>query len=467
MAKKKSSTGKILLYFGIFLIVLIGAGFGLRAAGIIGGVEEGTSVETTEAKLKTITQMVSASGKIQPEVEVIIRPDVSGEIIELAVNEGDFVRKGDLLVRLKPDIFKARIDELNAALLTQKARLEQTRASLIQAKAAHLKNEELYKKDIISELDYIQTKSSFDSQKASLKASEYQVQSAEAQVRKAEEELQQTVIRAPQDGTVTGLGVEFGERVLGNSQMAGTEMMRVSLLDKMEVLVEVNENDIVNISSLDTTRIEVDAYPERRFNGIVTEIANSARITGAGSNEQVTNYQVKVRIITPHNLAMNGGELVKSETSENPEENFSPNFKPGMSATVDIETKTAVNVVSVPIQAVTVRDYAKDKKDRKSKNANAAATNEDSESSDESVDEDLIIKKEDIRKVVFIVENGIAVRYEVETGISDNTHTQILSGVVAGDEIVIGSYRTLSKNLANGDKVKVENKKTESLASIN
>jgi len=460
MAKKGSSTGKILLYFGVFLIVIVGAGFGLRAAGVIGGAEEGTAVETEKAKLKTITQLVSASGKIQPEVEVIIRPDVSGEIIELAVNEGDFVRKGDLLVRLKPDIFKARIDELNAALLTQKARLEQTRASLIQAEAAHLKNKELYKKDIISELDFIQTKSNFDSQKASLKASEYQVQSAEAQLRKAEEELEQTVIRAPQDGTVTGLAVEFGERVLGNSQMAGTEMMRVSLLDKMEVLVEVNENDIVNISSLDTTRIEVDAYPERRFNGIVTEIANSARITGAGSNEQVTNYQVKVRIITPHNLSMSGAELVQSETAENPEENFSPNFKPGMSATVDIETKTAKNVVSVPIQAVTVRDFAKDKKDRKDD-----STNSEEESSEE-MDNNLIIKKEDIRKVVFIVENGIAVRYEVETGISDNTHTQILSGVNAGDEIVIGSYRTLSKNLENGDNVKVDNN-SDSFASIN
>lgn len=466
MAKQKSSTGKTLLYFGIFLIVVIGAGFGLKAAGVIGGAEEGTSVETANAKLKTITQLVSASGKIQPEVEVIIRPDVSGEIIELAVNEGDFVRKGDLLVRLKPDIFKARIDELNAALLTQKARLEQTRASLIQAEVAHLKNEELYKKEIISELDFIQTKSVYESQKASLKASEYQVQSAEAQLRKAEEELEQTVIRAPQDGTVTGLAVEFGERVLGNSQMAGTEMMRVSLLDKMEVLVEVNENDIVNISSLDTTRIEVDAYPERRFNGIVTEIANSARVTGAGSNEQVTNYQVKVRIVTPHNLAMKGGELVKSVTSENPEENFTPNFKPGMSATVDIETKTAINVVSVPIQAVTVRDYAKDKKDRKSKSSEET-TNDEAESSDENVNDDLIIKQEDIRKVVFIVENGIAVRHEVETGISDNTHTQILSGVSAGDEIIIGSYRILSKNLTNGDKVKVDNESVKSLIAGN
>ncbi len=460
MAKKGASTTKIIIYFAVFVVVIVGAGLGLRAAGILGGDETGTKVETAEAKLKTITQLVSASGKIQPEVEVIIRPDVSGEIIELAVNEGDFVRRGDLLVRIKPDIYQARIDELNAALLTQKARLEQTRASMIQAEAAHLKNKELYEKDIISELDYIQTKSNFESQKASLKAAEYQIESAEAQLRRAKEELEQTVIRAPQDGTVTGLAVELGERVLGNSQMAGTEMMRVSLLDKMEVLVEVNENDIVNINQRDTTRIEVDAYPERRFNGIVTEIANSARVTGSGTTEQVTNYQVKVRIITPHNLSMAGGELVQTETSENPEENFVPNFKPGMSATVDIETKTVRNVVSVPIQAVTVRDFAKDSKRKSTSDSTNTAR-----SSSDNIDEDLFIKKEDIRKVVFIVRNGEAVRQPVETGISDDTHTQILSGVEAGDEIVIGSYRTLSQNLKDGEKVRVE--ETQTFASAN
>lgn len=465
MAKKKSSSGKTIIYLVIGLVVVFGVGFGLKAAGVIGGESEGTPVETAEAKLKTITQIVSASGKIQPEVEVIIRPDVSGEIIELAVKEGDFVRKGNLLVRIKPDIYQAQIDQLNASLLSQKARLEQTRASLIQAEAAHLKNKELYERDVISELDFIQTRSSYEAEKANLKAAQYQIQSAEAQLRKAEEELEQTVIRAPQDGTVTGLAVELGERVLGNSQMAGTEMMRVSLLDRMEVLVEVNENDIVNIMSADTARIEVDAYPERRFNGIVTEIANSARVTGAGTNEQVTNYQVKVRIITPHNLSMAGSELVLNQTSENPDENFVPNFKPGMSATVDIETETALNVVSVLIQAVTVRDFAKDKKENKPEGDDSASESESTTTPDPEVDDDLVVKKEDIRKVVFIVKDGIAVRQEVETGISDNNHIQILSGVAAGDMIVIGNYRTLSKNLADGDKVKAEERKEE-IASI-
>ncbi|MEX0609227.1 MAG: efflux RND transporter periplasmic adaptor subunit [Balneolaceae bacterium] len=454
MAKKKSSTNKLLMWIGIVFGVIIVVGLVLRFTGVIGNSESGVEVETAQAKLKTVTQLVSASGKVQPEIEVIIRPDVSGEIIELAVNEGDFVRKGDLLVRIKPDIYQARIDDLNAALLTQKARMEQTRATLIQAESAHTRDKALYDRDVISEMDYIQAKSNWDSQKASLKAAEYQILSAEAQLRQAREELEQTVIRAPQDGTITGLTIEAGERVLGNSQMAGTEMMRVSLLDRMEVLVEVNENDIVNVDFADTARIEVDAYPERRFNGIVTEIANSAQVTGSGTNEQVTNYQVKVRIITPHNLDRGGSSLVRNSASEDPEEMFIPSFKPGMSATVDVETQTATNVVSVPIQSVTVRDFAKDKQVK-----NDSTTNDSAEVTLAS-DDDLIIKKEDIRKVVFVIEDGVAVRKEVKTGISDNTHIQILNGIETGNEIVVGSYRILSTTLKGGDKVNINNNKT-------
>jgi HlyD family secretion protein len=454
MAKGKSSTNKTLIWIGGILGVIFAIGLILRFTGVIGTSDTGKEVETATAKLKTITQLVSASGKVQPEIEVIIRPDVSGEIIELAVKEGDFVRQGDLLVRIKPDIYQAQIDNLNAALLTQKARLEQTRATLIEAEAAYKRDKKLFDKDVISEMDYIQSKSNLDAQKASLKAAEYQIQSAEAQLRQAKEELEQTVIRAPQNGTVTGLTVEEGERVLGNSQMAGTEMMRISLLDRMEVLVEVNENDIVNVAYADTTRIEVDAYPERQFNGVVTEIANSARVTGSGTNEQVTNYQVKVRIITPHNLDSSPEKMVRSKTAEDPQVAFVPKFRPGMSATVDIETQTAKNVVSVPIQSVTVRDFAKDKVTDKA----------DSDTADiiltsASDEDDMIIQKEDIRKVVFVVEDGKARRREVQTGISDNSHIQILSGLKAGEEVVIGSYRTLSNLLKDGDKVKVNNNK--------
>jgi HlyD family secretion protein len=454
--KKKSSNRVLKIILGLFVVAAVTVVV-LRQTGVIGTGDVGKAVETTQAKLKTIVQLVSASGRIQPEVEVIIRSDVSGEIIELTVQEGDFVRKGDLLVRLDPDIFQARIDELNAALLTQKARMEQTRATLIQAETDYKFNKQLYEKELISELEFIQSKSNYEAQKASLSAAEYQIQSAEAQLRRAQEELEQTVIRAPQDGVITGLAVESGDRVLGNSQVAGTEMMRVSLLDRMEVLVEVNENDIVNVTEGDTTRIEVDSYPDRQFNGIVTEIANSARVTGSGTNEQVTNYQVKVRIVTPHNLTFSGRVLEEDPSSENPEETFVPNFKPGMSATVDIETQTAINVVSVPIQAVTVRDFAQDPKPKKAESDSADVT---LVSDQQSQEDDLLIRKEDIRKVVFVVEEGKAIRKEVETGISDNTHVQILSGVSVGDEIVIGSYRVLSRELNDGDAVKVTEQPT-------
>ena len=400
--KSNKSSNKTLIYTSVVLVSIMVTLFALKQFGVIGDLNSDIKVETAFTKYANITQKVSASGNIQPEVEVIIRPDVSGEIIELAVQEGDFIREGDLLVRIKPDIYQARIDNLNAALLTQKARMEQTRAALIQAEATYIRDKELFEKELISELQFIQSTSNWESQKASLKASEYQIESAQAQLRQAQEELEQTVIRAPQNGTVTGLTVEAGERVLGNAQMAGTEMMRVSLLDRMEVEVDVNENDIVNVSISDTARIEVDAYPNRLFNGVVTEIANSARVTGAGTNEQITNYKVKSSNCDSSQLGAGRSQLQAIVAEEVNELLPTPNFKPGMSASVDIETDTASDVVSVPIQAVTVRDFSLDK----------PATSNDSESNEgESNEADasfasLKVKEQDIRKVVFVVENG-------------------------------------------------------------
>lgn len=449
--KSNKSSKKTLIYISLVLISIMVTLFTLKQFGLIGDSYSEIEVETVYTKYANITQKVSASGNIQPEVEVIIRPDVSGEIIELAVQEGDFIREGDLLVRIKPDIYQARIDNLNAALLTQKARMEQTRAALIQAEATYIRDKELFEKELISELQFIQSTSNWESQKASLKASEYQIESAQAQLRQAQEELEQTVIRAPQNGTVTGLTVEAGERVLGNAQMAGTEMMRVSLLDRMEVEVDVNENDIVNVSISDTARIEVDAYPNRLFNGVVTEIANSARVSGAGTNEQITNYKVKVRIITPHNLSQSGGQLQALVAKENSELLPTPNFKPGMSASVDIETDTAIDVVSVPIQAVTVRDFSLDETAKSN-------TSESTGSKSNEIDAKLTslkVEEQDIRKVVFIVKDGLAVRKEVETGISDNTNIQISKGLDVGQQIVIGSYRILSRTLKNNDKVMI------------
>lgn len=463
MAKKKkgSPTKKILLFAGIIIVV-----FGLGAVlansmGWVGGGETGKTVETATAKYKKITQLVSASGKIQPEVEVIMRPDVSGEIIELNVNEGDFVRKGELLLRIRPEIYQARIDEINATLLTQKARQQQAKSSLLEAESEFKKQQKLYDKNLTSESTYIQAKTQYESQQANYEASKYQVQSVEAQLEQAKEELQKTIIRAPKDGTVSKLAVEQGERVLGSQQVAGTEMMRIANMNQMEVQVEVNENDIVNVAVGDTANIQADSYPERTFKGVVTEIANSALIQGEGTSEQVTNYEVKIRIITPHNLDMTAASMQKEPAEEVSEQEFSPDLKPGMSATVDIQTKTVPQAVAIPIQAVTVRDFAKDQAGNSGAEADSAATDSS------EVDQSAVIPQEDLRKVVFLVRDGKAVRHEVETGISDNTHIQVLSGVENGDEIIIGSYRTLSKELTDGDVVTVNNNKFASYTASN
>lgn len=445
MAKEKSATKKLIKILGVLVLLIIIVGIVAKTAGWLDGGSGEKEVETEVAELRTITQIVSATGRIQPEIEVIIRPDVSGEIIELNVREGNYVCEGDLLLRIKPDLYEARIDELNAALLTQRSRMEQARASMLQAEVEYLKNKQLYDRELISELEYLQSSNNFEAQKANLKATEYQIESARAQLRRAEEELQQTVIRSPMNGTISRLAVESGERVLGQAQTAGTEMMRIARMEQMEVVVDVNENDIVNVTLSDTSSIEVDAYPNRSFEGVVTEIANSAEIAGTGSADQVTNYKVKIRISTPHNLDQVSSEFLVVNVNEGVESEVNPSFKPGMSANVDIRTNTVYNVVSVPIQAVTVRDFSQDI-------ARAdTTTNNGSRSSARN-------RNEDFRRVVFVNDEGTARRIEVTTGISDNSHMQIMSGLEAGSEVVTGSYRILSRELNDGDNIVVSNR---------
>jgi HlyD family secretion protein len=445
MAKEKSATKKLLKLLGIMLVLLVVLGITANAMGWLDRGPFEREVITEKAELRTITQLVSASGRIQPEVEVIIRPDVSGEIIELNVREGDYVMEGDLLLRIKPDLYEAKIDELNAVLLTQRSRMEQARAAMLQSEVEYLKNKQLYDRKLISELEYLRSSNDFEAQKANFKAAEFQIESARAQLRRAEEELQQTVIRSPKNGTISKLAVERGERVLGQAQTAGTEMMRIARMEQMEVVVDVNENDIVNVSVNDTTEIEVDAYPNRLFEGVVTEIANSAEITGSGSADQVTNYKVKIRITTPHNLDQAGRPGMTMEIAESPGAGFSPNFKPGMSGTVDIRTNTVYDVVSIPIQAVTVRDFARDAVAESDTTSNGSGTVRRGSS------------REDFRRVVFLNVDGEAKRVEVETGISDNSHIQVMSGISADDEIITGSYRVLSRELNDGDRIKVSN----------
>lgn len=444
MAKqKKSATKKLFITIGVIVGVLIIGGVLAGAMGLLGG-DNATSVETADAKLKTITQIVSASGKIQPKTSVTIRPEVSGKIVELTVEEGDYVTKGELLVRIQQDTYNARIEEVKASLLTQKARLEQARANLILAKSNFEQQKKLYEKEVASEATFVKAQQEYEAMKAAFKAAEFQVQSVEAQLQQAQEDLQKTVIKAPRSGTITKLAVEAGEQVLGNARVAGTDMMNIAVMTNMEVQAEVNENDIVDVSLGDSVTIQVDAYPEREFTGIVSEISNSASVEAQGTAQQVTNYEVKVSIVTPHNLAMAGPvSIVKKEVQEVPTGQFVPSFRPGMTATVDVKTQTVENAIAIPIQAVTVRNFAED-------NDSTAV---------DSLNSSSIIPKEDLRKVIFIVKNGQAVRQEVTTGISDNTHIQIIAGVEVGDQIIIGPYRTLSDQLDDGDDIKVNNNK--------
>lgn len=442
MTQKTSSTKKLLKIAVAVLVFFVLFAFAARHFGLLDSGPSTTAVEIAEAEIRTITQIVSASGRIQPEVEVIIRPDVSGEIIELNVKEGDFVREGDLLLRIRPDLYQAQIDNLNANLLTQKARMEQARASKLTAEVEYLSAKQLFDREMISELEYLKNKNNFEAQQANFRAANFQIESAKAQLRRAEEELQQTVIRSPKNGTISRLAVERGERVLGQAQTAGTEMMRIARLEQMEVVVDVNENDIVNVSLSDTASIQVDAFPNRSFEGIVTEIANSADVTGGGSADQVTNYKVKIRITTPHNL-LQSGEGLRRETSGEVALIGSPNFRPGMSGTVDISTNTAYNVVAVPIQAVTVRDFSRDKA------VNSDTTNVSNGNSSRRA------SGEDFRRVVFVHKDGVAHRREVETGISDNSHIEIIKGLKEGEEIVTGSFRVLSRELSDGDNISV------------
>lgn len=465
MAKKSSGKRLLIIISSIVVALVLIAVIG-KSTGLFGDKPKGKEVETAQAKLKTITSIVQASGKIQPEIEVIITPDVSGEIIGLFIKEGDIVKKGDLLLRINPDVYQASVDQLKANVLSIKARLETDKANLIRSKANFTRQDELFKKGLVSEMDFITAKSSYEADQANLKASGYSVQNADAQLDRSQKELQRTTIIAPMDGTISKLNVEKGERVVGAIQMTGTEVMRIARLEQMEVQVKVNENDIVNVAYGDTALIKVDSYPGKSFFGVITEIANSATLSGSGTTEQVTDYSVKIRVTTPHNNELSKGRLIQAVNSTEGGQSFVPNFKPGMSASVDIRTETVVNVVSVPIQAVTARDFSKLKKKRSSTKADADSSKTDLASKDSStVDNDLLIPKEDLRRVVFVIVNGKAEMREVQTGISDDTHIQILVGVQAGEHVVIGPYRILSNDLANEDDVQINNDKFKKIAS--
>ncbi len=414
-------------------------------------------VATEKVVKRTIIQTVSSNGKIQPEKDIKISPYISGEVVELYVKEGNQVKKGDLLAKIDPEIYISQFDQSEASVNTQKANLANSKARLAQLKAqfenarlTYDRQEKLFQQTVISKAEYDQSKSAFQVAQAQvtageedIKASEFMVKNSEAALKRSKEDLNRTAIFAPNDGTVSKLSVLQGERVTGASQFSsGTEIMRIANLNEMEAQVQVNENDIVRVSMGDTALIEVDAYLNRKFKGIVTEIATSANTTGV-SVDQVTNFNVKIHILKDfyHDL------LVGKET------NYSP-FRPGMSCTVEIQTETAENTITVPIQAVTTR-IAKDSLDK---------LNEKSKTKKENNDDDVEVvatakKNEKIQECVFVLSDGIAKKVDVKTGIQDNTYIQVTSGLKIGDEIITAPYSAVSKLLKDGDKVKKVNKK--------
>ncbi len=411
-----------IIVLAVILVVILG-GLGLSKAGVISAKDESKEVTLKKVEPIGITETVSATGKIQPEVEVAISSEVSGEIIALPVVEGQQVEKGDLLVRINPDIYESSVNRTQAALQTTKANLQQAEASLLEAKQNYDRNKVLFEKGIISKSEWDQIVSAYNVAKASKESAFYNVKSSAASVSEAQDNLKRTTIYAPVGGTISKLDVEIGERVLGTQQMTGTEILRVANLNNMEVEVDVNENDIVKVVVGDSAIVEVDAYLKKEFKGLVTEIANTANETT--SADQVTNFKVKVRIL----------EESYQDLLEGKPEGFSP-FRPGMTATVDIITNKKENVFGIPISAVLVKTDTTATKKPMVKVQEEATTDQER------------------FECVFVNENGKAKLKVVTTGIQDEANIEILSGLDEGDEVITGPYMLVSKTLKSGDMVR-------------
>lgn len=417
--------GGAVLLIAVFLV--------LSKTGVIGNKDKAKSVETSLVKATTIVETVSATGKIQPEIEVKIASMVSGEIIALPIKEGQVVKKGDLLVKINPDLYTSGLNRSVANLAAAKSGLTQAEAQFKEAKANYDRNKTLFEKGIISKSDWDKTVASFEVTKATKQSTYFNVQSASATVNEARDNLGRTIIYAPADGTISVLNVELGERVLGTQQMAGTEILRVANLNNMEVEVDVNENDIVKIKVGDEAKVEVDAYLKKQFKGIVTSISNSA--STALTADQVTNFKVKIRI-----LKESYQDLLEGKPAT-----YSP-FRPGMTATVDIVTKTKTNVLAVPISSVVVKSDTTAVKESK-------------------VDVAELTEKEPIPKIdkklecVFVKVGDKSKIRIIKTGIQDDTNIEVITGLKKGDVVITGPYTTVSKELNSGDKVTKE--KTE------
>ena len=433
----------------------------LKKTGVIGK-EEGTKVVVEKATRMDITEVVTASGKVYPEIELKISPDVSGEIVQLTVQEGDSVTKGQLLAMVYADIYATQRDQAAAGVAQQMAQVENATASLAsfkarldQAERQYIRQKQLYQEKVISKLEFEQSENTFLTTRAdysaaqqSIKSGQASVASARASLQRADKDLGRTSVYAPMSGIVSLLNVKKGERVVGNSMMAGTEMLRIADMRVIEVRVDVGENDIPKVTIGDTALVEVDAYNKRKFKGIVTQISSTSRGTGGAvmtTSTDATNYEVRIRLI-PESYA----DLL------DPAKSKSFPFRPGMSANADIQTNTHSKVVAVPINAVTTRD----KSDTLPVGKDAQVSKkEEKKPEGETTDEPVIAKVDELEEVVFTLQkDGTVKRVKVKSDIQDLNHIEILDGLKEGDEVIVGPYSTVSKILRSGMKVKVVKK---------
>lgn len=417
--KKKTIIWIVAIAVLLIILLLVG-----KKAGWFGKSGNFKKVEISQVEPIDITETVAATGKIQPEVEVSLSSEVSGEIIELPVKEGQQVEKGDLLVKINPDLIQSALSQSQAGLQNVRAQLSQAEANLKNAEATYNRNKTLFEKGVISKSEWDRSIADYEVAKANKEAAYYSVQSASASVKQSRDNLSRTSIYAPMSGTISKLSVELGERVVGTAQMAGTEIMRVANLSNMEVEVDVNENDIVKVSVGDSTLVEVDAYLKREFKGVVTEIANSPET--ALTADQVTNFKVKVRILP----------ISYADLTEGKPESYSP-FRPGMTATVDILTNKKNNVIGVPISAIVIKSDTSSTKKFKLKEKTTTDTDERFE-------------------CVFIKEGDEAKLRVVSTGIQDDSNIEITKGLAEGETVITGPYTTVTRSLNNGDKIEVK-----------
>ncbi len=439
-APKKKSRRRRYIIWGSVGLVLLWIIFSI----IAGKREKPIPVTTDKAVRRDILETVSATGKVQPEIEVKIFSEVAGEIIELPVEDGTPVKKGDLLVKIKPDTYKAILEQQEAAISTAKATNAQQQASLVKAEHDMKRAQEMFEKKAISSQELDTARAAVDVARNSFESSVHMIEQAEATTSQARDQLSKTTIYSPLDGKVTVLNSKLGERVVANLQFAGTEVMRVADLSKMEARVDVNENDVVNVKAGDKAAIKIDAFPERRFHGTVYQIANTGKTTGTGTQEEVTNFEVKIRI-EEHDVVL----------------------KPGLSCTAEIETNSVKNVIAVPMQSVTIRsgdsslspeelEKKKQKQTQRDQADNSAElTNEKLEKQQQKVEHEKIIK------VVFLKKGSKAQMVKVTTGISDDTFTEIKTGIQPGDELISGSYSAISRKLKDGAKVSYDKEATK------